>query len=62
MRKDTLPHLLQAQVKKYGNKRVALREKNFGVWDEITWKEYSDQVKNFALGLISLGLVRGDHR
>jgi long-chain acyl-CoA synthetase len=61
MRKDTLPHILHAQVEKYGNKKVALREKNFGVWDEITWKEYGEHVRNFALGLISLGLEKGDH-
>jgi len=60
VREDTIPHLLWRNVERYG-KRVALRQKDFGVWQEISWKEYGLHVRNFCLGLISLGLKRGEH-
>ena len=39
MREDTLPHIFLGKVNKYGD-RVALREKEFGIWQEISWNEY----------------------
>ena len=60
MREDTLPHIFLGKVKKYGN-RVALREKDFGVWQEISWNEYGRHVRHFCLGMMELGLSRGDH-
>ncbi|MFC1822311.1 AMP-dependent synthetase/ligase [Thermodesulfobacteriota bacterium] len=59
MKKDTLPTLFRAQVEKYGD-RVAMREKNFGIWQEISWNTYYNHVKPFCLGLIGLGLQKGD--
>jgi long-chain acyl-CoA synthetase len=59
MKTDTLPTLLRAQAQKYGD-RVALREKEFGIWWEISWKEYYQHVRHFCLGLIKLGLRKGD--
>jgi long-chain acyl-CoA synthetase len=41
--------------------RVALREKEFGIWQRVTWNDYLRHVKHFALGLKALGLARGDH-
>lgn len=38
---------------------VALRQKEFGVWQPITWKEYADQSRWFGLGLLKLGLKAG---
>ncbi|MEA3230307.1 MAG: AMP-binding protein [Thermodesulfobacteriota bacterium] len=40
---------------------VALREKDFGIWQSVTWRQYLDHVKHFALGLVTLGFKRGDH-
>lgn len=60
MRQDTLPHLFMRQVERLGD-RVALREKEYGVWQEISWKEYADHVMGFSLGMVELGLRRGDH-
>jgi long-chain acyl-CoA synthetase len=60
MRTDTLPHLLRARAAKYGA-RTALREKEFGIWNEISWIEYAARVRRFALGLTELGLNKGDH-
>jgi long-chain acyl-CoA synthetase len=37
-----------------------MRHKDFGIWQEFTWKEYYEKVKLFALGLRSLGFQRGD--
>jgi long-chain acyl-CoA synthetase len=34
--------------------------KMFGVWHRYSWRDYYDNVKYFSLGLISLGLCRGD--
>jgi len=60
VREDTIPHLLWRNVERYGQ-RVALRQKDFGVWQEISWEEYGRHVRQFCLGLISLGLKRGEH-
>lgn len=38
---------------------VALRQKEFGVWRPVTWKEYADQSRWFGLGLLKLGLQPG---
>ncbi len=40
---------------------VALREKDFGIWQRVTWDQYLEHVKHFALGLKALGFERGDH-
>jgi long-chain acyl-CoA synthetase len=40
--------------------RVALREKEFGVWQEITWSEFWESVLDAAHGLLSLGVDVGD--
>ncbi|MDE2712478.1 MAG: AMP-binding protein, partial [Acidobacteriota bacterium] len=39
---------------------VALREKEFGIWQEITWAEYLARVQRFSLGLTELGVEAGD--
>ena len=40
--------------------RIAIREKDFGIWNEYTWADYGRFAKEAGLGLISLGLKRGD--
>ncbi|WP_419161448.1 AMP-binding protein [Candidatus Palauibacter sp.] len=55
----SLPGRLQRQASLRGD-RVALREKEFGIWQGITWSEYARRVRHFALGLRELGLGRGD--
>ena len=40
--------------------KVALREKDFGIWNEYTWGMWGEQSRLVGLGLKSLGLKRGD--
>ena len=39
---------------------VAMREKDFGIWQEKTWSELWDEVLTAANGLLSLGVDHGD--
>ena len=57
---DTFPKLLLRNAERLGDRKVAMREKEFGIWQEFTWREYHDHVKYFSLGLVSLGLSPGD--
>lgn len=57
---ETFPQLLLERAEQYGDKKIALREKEFGIWQAVTWREYLEHVKYFCLGLVSLGLKRGD--
>ncbi len=41
--------------------RVALREKERGIWVGYTWADYLQNVRDFAYGLLSLGLKPGEH-
>jgi long-chain acyl-CoA synthetase len=56
----TIPKLFSRQCKKYGTIKVAMREKEFGIWCPFTWQDYYDKVKYLCLGMISLGLEPGD--
>jgi long-chain acyl-CoA synthetase len=56
----TIPKLFLERTKAYGQEKVAMREKEFGIWRPITWHDYLQNVKHLALGLISLGLKDGD--
>ncbi|MEM9235055.1 MAG: AMP-binding protein, partial [Pseudomonadota bacterium] len=40
--------------------KVALREKEFGLWNEYTWRDYGEQARLVGHGLKALGLKRGD--
>ncbi len=55
----TLPRLLLRNARELGE-RPAIREKDRGIWQTWTWRQYHDQVRDFALGLAALGLRRGD--
>jgi long-chain acyl-CoA synthetase len=60
MSADTFPKLLIEKANHYGSKKIALREKDLGIWQSFTWQEYLEKVKYFSLGMISLGLEPGD--
>ena len=40
--------------------RVAMREKDFGVWQEVTWSSYWDTVVTVGHALLALGVEPGD--
>jgi long-chain acyl-CoA synthetase len=40
--------------------RVAMREKDFGIWQEITWAELWESILDAANGLLALGVEQGD--
>jgi long-chain acyl-CoA synthetase len=56
---DTYPKLLRLNAKEHGDE-IALREKDFGLWKLFSWNDYQTRVHDFALGLLELGLGRGD--
>ncbi len=57
---DTFPKILLHNAQKYRDGKIAIREKDYGIWQSYSWKDYLDQVRDFALGLASLGFKRGD--
>ena len=56
----TLPALLRRNAARYGSSRTALREKEYGIWQPVSWEQYYEHVKYFALGLRSLGFRKED--
>jgi long-chain acyl-CoA synthetase len=40
---------------------IALRQKDFGIWNPITWETYYRRACHFGLGLHALGLEAGGH-
>ncbi|WP_027579890.1 long-chain fatty acid--CoA ligase [Bradyrhizobium sp. Ai1a-2] len=56
---DTFPKMLRLNAREHG-REIALREKDLGLWREFTWDDYQARVREFALGMIELGLGRGD--
>ncbi len=55
---DTLPKLLarNAEIAPDG---VAQREKDLGIWNAITWRQFNDHVGRMAVGMAELGLEPG---
>src|SRR5207302_10160546 len=56
---DTFPKLARANAARMPD-RVAIREKDYGIWQSSTWSDYLAQAHAIALGLASLGFARGD--
>ena len=57
---DTIPKHFVANAKKFGEKQVAVRQKDFGIWQEYSWQDSFTNVRDLALGLHQLGLKRGE--
>ena len=56
---DTLPKLFLKMSAVRGD-RIAMREKDFGIWQSYSWNDYRQYALAIANGLLSLGLQRGD--
>ena len=56
---DTVPKIFWNAVNTRKNK-TAMREKDLGIWQSISWREYGNKAKYVGLALNSLGLDKGD--
>ena len=56
---NTLPKLLRYRAEIMPD-TVALRDKDLGIWNEITWKQYNEKVSFLALSLAKRGFKLGD--
>ena len=56
---DTIAKLFWHRVQQLGDK-VAMREKNFGIWESFAWADYGHKAREIGMGLLALGLSRGD--
>ncbi len=56
----TFPKLLHDLAERHGDKRIALQEKRYGIWQPVTWSGYRKRVRDFAHGLADLGVQPGE--
>ena len=56
----SIPALLARNAREYGAK-PAYREKEFGIWQCWTWTGAAEEIRATALGLLNLGVKKGDH-
>jgi long-chain acyl-CoA synthetase len=56
----TLPQMLRERARADAQ-RVAIRQKDFGIWKPFTWARYHERACHFGLGLAALGLPAGGH-
>ena len=59
MEKMTINEMLANSIRQYGSK-AALSSKIDGSYQDISYAEFGERVENFALGLLELGVERGD--
>jgi long-chain acyl-CoA synthetase len=59
-KEDTLPKLMHRNFQQWGDTRVALRKKEYGIWREYTWEDCYKKAKAISLGLMTLGLDAGN--
>jgi len=55
----TLPQLFLRKSRERGD-RVAMREKDYGIWQSYSWRDYHEHAMAVANGLLAMGLQRGD--
>ncbi|MDR0259903.1 MAG: long-chain fatty acid--CoA ligase, partial [Comamonas sp.] len=56
----TLPQMLRQRAQTDGD-RVAIRQKDFGIWKPTSWAGFEQRSSHFGLGLAALGLPPGGH-
>ncbi len=57
---DTFPKNLIAGYRRNGDRKIAMRQKDRGIWRPFSWQQSYQQVRQLSLGLIKLGLKHGD--
>lgn len=55
----TLPQMLREQARKRP-KKIAIRQKDFGIWNPYTFEEYYTLSRQFGMALLSLGFKPGN--
>jgi long-chain acyl-CoA synthetase len=56
----TLPQMLRENARNHPD-RVAIRQKEFGIWTPCAWRHYFDRARRVGLGFRALGLSEGGH-
>lgn len=56
----TFARLLKKNAESFGKGKAALRVKHLGIWQETSWQEYYENVGLLSLGLLSMGIEKGD--
>jgi len=56
---DTFPKILRHNALNWATD-IAMREKEFGIWNEFNWQDYQDRVMWLSLALTELGINAGD--
>ncbi|MES2600742.1 MAG: AMP-binding protein [Pseudomonadota bacterium] len=56
----TLPQMLRENARRYPD-RVAIRQKEFGIWNPSNWQRYYQRACHVGLGFRALGLNEGGH-
>ena len=56
----TLPQMLRERARTDAQ-RIAIRQKDLGIWKPFTWSQYHQRASHFGLGLKALGLPAGGH-
>ena len=56
----TLPQMLRERARTDAQ-RIAIRQKDFGIWKPFTWAQYHQRASHFGLGLKALGLPADGH-
>ncbi|MBD9402504.1 long-chain fatty acid--CoA ligase [Comamonas sp. CMM02] len=57
---STLPQMLRERARSDAQ-RVAIRQKDFGIWKPFTWASYYERASHFGMGLRCMGLSAGGH-
>ncbi len=56
----TLPQTLRDNARRHPD-QVAIRQKEFGIWNPCTWRDYFERARHVGLGFRALGLSAGGH-
>ena len=56
----TFPHILLDNARKFPASKIAMREKEYGIWQSYSWQDCLEQVRDLALGLAALGFKKED--
>jgi long-chain acyl-CoA synthetase len=56
---ETIPSIFLETVERLGN-NIAMRQKKFGLWQDISWSDYRKNARTVAMALLHLGVKKGD--